>query len=124
MRIVNTREHCCVWYQRCSEVLVTVTTKKLCLPFENEIKYRGKIVTPTFKITLYISQTRLNSMKRADLSRKVRNNLETEDGQIMHCKIFFAVALRPNAGHGRLILQVFLDYTQRRTTVGRTLLDE
>ena len=37
---------------------------------------------------------------------------------------FFAVALRPNAGHGLLILEVFLDHTQRRTTVGRTPLDE
>jgi len=37
---------------------------------------------------------------------------------------FFAVALRPNAGHGPLILEVFLDHTQRRTLVGRTPLDE
>jgi hypothetical protein len=37
--------------------------------------------------------------------------------------IFFSVALRPNAGHGPLILEV-LDHTQRRTTVGRTPLDE
>ena len=37
---------------------------------------------------------------------------------------FLAVALRPNAGHGLLILEVFLDRTQRRTTVGRTPLDE
>jgi hypothetical protein len=102
---VNTREHCCVWYQRCSEVLITVATKKQCLPFENGIKYREEIVTPTFKITLYIldfklspcfeycmysfgyiyiSQTRLNSMKTADLSTKVSNNMKPESGQIMH----------------------------------------
>ena len=37
---------------------------------------------------------------------------------------FFSVALRPNAGHGLLILEVFLDHTQRRSTVGRTRLDE
>jgi capsular polysaccharide biosynthesis protein len=37
---------------------------------------------------------------------------------------FFAVALRLNAGHGLLILKVFLDHTQRRTTIGRTPLDE
>ena len=37
---------------------------------------------------------------------------------------FFAVALRPNAGHGLLILEVFLDHAQRRTTIGRTPLDE
>ena len=37
---------------------------------------------------------------------------------------FVVVALRPNAGHGLLILEVFLDHTQRRTTVGRTPLDE
>jgi len=37
---------------------------------------------------------------------------------------FFFVALRPNVGHGLLILEVFLDHTQRRTTVGRTPLDE
>ena len=37
---------------------------------------------------------------------------------------FFAVALQPNAGHGFLILEVFLDHTQLRTTVGRTPLDE
>ena len=37
---------------------------------------------------------------------------------------FFFVVLRPNAGHGLLILEVFLDHTQRRTTVGRTPLDE
>jgi len=36
---------------------------------------------------------------------------------------FFAVALRPNAGHGSSFLR-FLDHTQRRTTVGRTPLDE
>jgi hypothetical protein len=34
------------------------------------------------------------------------------------------VALRPNTGHGHLILEVFLDHTQRRTTVSRTPLDE
>ena len=34
------------------------------------------------------------------------------------------VALRPNAGHGLLILVMFLDHTQRHTTVGRTPLDE
>jgi len=34
------------------------------------------------------------------------------------------VALRPNAGHSLLILEVFLHHTQRRTTVGRTPLDE
>ena len=38
--------------------------------------------------------------------------------------IFFNVALRPNAGYGLLILEVFLDHTQWRTTVGRTPLDE
>ena len=37
--------------------------------------------------------------------------------------LFFSVALRPNMGHGLLILE-FLDHTQRRTTVGRTPLDE
>jgi hypothetical protein len=37
---------------------------------------------------------------------------------------FFSVALRPNADHGLLILEVFLDHTQRRTTVGRTPLGE
>jgi len=35
-------------------------------------------------------------------------------------RYFFFVALRPNAGHGLLIL----DHTQRRTTVGRTPLDK
>ena len=34
------------------------------------------------------------------------------------------MALRPNAGHGLLILEVFLDHTQQRATVGRTPLDE
>jgi hypothetical protein len=34
------------------------------------------------------------------------------------------VALRPNAGHGLLILEVSRSHTQRRTTVGRTPLDE
>jgi hypothetical protein len=33
---------------------------------------------------------------------------------------FFSVALRPNAGHGLLILEVFLDHTTRGATVGRT----
>ena len=37
--------------------------------------------------------------------------------------LFFAVALRPNACHGHLILE-FLDHTQRRITVGMTPLDE
>jgi len=36
----------------------------------------------------------------------------------------FFMALRPSAGHGLLILEVFLDHTQRRITVGRTPLDE
>ena len=36
---------------------------------------------------------------------------------------FFSVALRPNVGHGLLILEV-LYHTQWRTTVGRTPLDE
>ena len=38
-------------------------------------------------------------------------------------EFFSPVALRPNAGHVLLILE-FLDHTQRRTTVGRTPLDE
>jgi hypothetical protein len=38
--------------------------------------------------------------------------------------IFFFVALRPNAGHGLLIPEVSRSHTQRRTTVGRTPLDE
>jgi hypothetical protein len=35
-----------------------------------------------------------------------------------------SLALRNNAGHGLLILEVFLDHIQRRTTVGMTPLDE
>ena len=38
-------------------------------------------------------------------------------------QIFFCGAV-PNAGHGLLILEGFLDHTQRRITVGRTSLDE
>ena len=34
------------------------------------------------------------------------------------------MALQPNAGYGLLIFTRFLDHTQRRTTVGRTPLDE
>jgi len=34
------------------------------------------------------------------------------------------VALQPNEVYGLLIHVVFLDHTQRRTTVGRTPLDE
>ena len=83
MRLVNTREHYCVWYQCCSEVLIAVATKKQCLPFENEIKYREKMVTPPFKITLYISQTRLTRIKSAELSRTVSNNFKSENRQIM-----------------------------------------
>jgi len=77
VRIVNTREHYCVWYQRCSEVLIAVATKKQCLPFENEIKYREKTATPTFKITIYIyiyiyiSQTRLTGMNLLNLVEKL-----------------------------------------------------
>jgi hypothetical protein len=37
---------------------------------------------------------------------------------------FFSVALRLNTDHALLIVEVFLDHTQRRTTVGRTPLDE
>jgi hypothetical protein len=33
---------------------------------------------------------------------------------------FFSVALRPNAGHG-LLIRDFLDHSQLRPTVGRTL---
>ena len=36
----------------------------------------------------------------------------------------FRVALRPNAGHGLLILEVSRSHKQRRITVGRTPLDE
>ena len=36
---------------------------------------------------------------------------------------FSPVALGPNAGHGLLMHEFFLDNTQRRTTVGRTPLD-
>jgi len=36
--------------------------------------------------------------------------------------MYIPVSLRPNAGHGLLILEVF-DHTQRRITVGRTPLD-
>ena len=39
--------------------------------------------------------------------------------------IFFSYGARsPIAGYGLLILEVFRDHTQRRTTVGRTPLDE
>ena len=37
---------------------------------------------------------------------------------------FFAVALRPDAGHGLLILEVSRSHTQRRTKVSKTPLDE
>ena len=37
---------------------------------------------------------------------------------------FFFVALQPNEGYDLLIHEVFLDYTQRRTTVCMTPLDE
>jgi len=37
---------------------------------------------------------------------------------------FFAVALWPNAGHGLLVLEVFLDHAQQCATVGRNPLDE
>jgi len=40
------------------------------------------------------------------------------------CFFFFAVALRPNVGHGLLILEVSRSHTQRRTTIGRTRLNE
>ena len=43
---------------------------------------------------------------------------------IMTPCIFFSVALQPNADHGLLIFVRFLDHTQRRSTVGRTPLDE
>ena len=39
-------------------------------------------------------------------------------------KFFFLLALQPNADYGLLNHEVFLDQTQRRTTVGRTPLDE
>jgi len=38
--------------------------------------------------------------------------------------LFIAVALRPNAGHGHLFLDVSRSHTQRRITVGRIPLDE
>jgi len=43
---------------------------------------------------------------------------------IKHMAFFFPLALRPNAGYGVFILQVCRSHTQRRTTVGRTPLDE
>jgi len=44
---------------------------------------------------------------------------------IVFCLILFfvPVGLQPNAGYGHIILS-FLDYTQRRTTVDITPLDE
>jgi len=70
-------------------VLIAVATKKQRLPIENEIKYREKTVTPSFKITLYIyiyiPQTRLTRMKSPEL-RKVSNNLKSENRQIMYHK--------------------------------------
>ena len=41
----------------------------------------------------------------------------------IHINTFFPVALWPNAGHGLSFL-MFLEHTKRRTTVGRTPLDE
>jgi hypothetical protein len=38
--------------------------------------------------------------------------------------VSFPLALRPNSDHGLVILEAFLDQTQRRNTVGRTPLDE
>ena len=48
----------------------------------------------------------------------------TEIVGIIENRIFFPVALRPNVGHGLHILEVSTSHTQRRTTVGRTPLDE
>ena len=39
-------------------------------------------------------------------------------------EFFFFVALQPNEGYGLLIHEIFLDHTQRRTTVDSTPLDE
>jgi hypothetical protein len=50
--------------------------------------------------------------------------IERTLGYIDTTYFFFAVALRPNAGHGLLNLEVSRSHTQRRTTVGRTPLDE
>ena len=65
------------------------------------------------------------SMKMITLSDfQIIISQTTEKFDIILFLFFFAVALRPNADHGLLILEVFLDHTQRRTTVGRTPLDE
>ena len=53
-----------------------------------------------------------------------RNNIPEDFNYTVVFVCLFPVALRPNAGHGLLIFLRFLDHTQRRTTVGRTPLDE
>jgi len=50
--------------------------------------------------------------------------LDYQTEPLFEYETIFFVALRPNAGHGLLILEVFLDHTQRRITVSRTPLDE
>ena len=44
--------------------------------------------------------------------------------QVLATCFFLSVALRPNAGHGLPHSWGFLDHTRRRTTIGRTPLDE
>jgi hypothetical protein len=63
----------------------------------------------------------LSSEKRHFETTIVTDNAPTSYKFV--CVFFPAVALRPNAGHGLLILEV-LDHTQQRNTVGRTPLDE
>ena len=63
------------------------------------------------------------------IKQKMASNLK-HDGILtnIRCKrwlfCLFSLALRPHVGHGPPHFLRFLDHTQRRTTVGRTPLDE
>ena len=80
----------------------------------------------SYVFTLYVGVLRHVTRYSNVTSSFIPQPTLPEEATVTHRLVisFFAVALWPSAGHGLLILEVFLDHTRRRIAVGRTPLDE
>ena len=79
----------------------------------------------SYVFTLYVGVLRQVTRYSNVTSSFIPQPTLPEEATVTHRLVisFFAVALWPSAGHGLLILEVFLDHT-RCTTVGTTPIDE